>query len=546
MHASVLPFLENEACERRRVTPDRRLGLPRPGLERPARIGSRAGPVVGEDPRLDRPDRTAPAPGWSERPALPIALGGALKPFAAVLPSHQRREPGRRCGVAHPGELSLALVPALRKPPLPVLVPLTGAPLRVVPVLGHQRIVEPSGRAAVRRIGYAASSAARHLVRASAPNLLSGSRSAHSVAQMSEAILNPTNMSDAADGLQADALRAHDWAGEPFLHPGEEPAEALAPGTARRLALDEALTELEAGRKTPSARWKVRFGLMLGLERILSSKPPTTASGTELRRHQIDALAGMLTELIAANQRSAIEDENGNGNGHVDAELEEEDELELSGTRAGGRRRRAAARVRGRGRRRRAPLPLPPPDGFGQDDRSRRLRRGGALARNPDPHPPPPPRHPVPERPDDGGVRRALHRRDRDREGAAARRSDHDPDLRLVRAPRRLALARGLPARDLRRGAHGARREDERGDPQLPRADLHRHDRDRAADREAGLGRLPRLGRRPPARGRRTERPDRPAPLPPPRRRPRRSTPSRSSAATSRSARSPRRSTTRL
>ncbi len=149
---------------------------------------------------------------------------------------------------------------------------------------------------------------------------------------MSEAILNPTNMSDAADGLQADALRAHDWAGEPFLHPGEEPAEALAPGTARRLALDEALTELEAGRKTPSARWKVRFGLMLGLERILSSKPPTTASGTELRRHQIDALAGMLTELIAANQRSAIEDENGNGNGHVDAELEEEDELELSGT----------------------------------------------------------------------------------------------------------------------------------------------------------------------------------------------------------------------
>ena len=52
---------------------------------------------------------------------------------------------------------------------------------------------------------------------------------------------------------------------------------------------------------------------MLGLERVLATPSPTTASGTSLRRHQIDALAGMLTELIAANQRAA--DENGNGNG---------------------------------------------------------------------------------------------------------------------------------------------------------------------------------------------------------------------------------------
>ena len=139
---------------------------------------------------------------------------------------------------------------------------------------------------------------------------------------MSEAILNPTLTSDATDGLNADALRAQKWAGEPFLHPGEEPGEALAPGTARRAALDEALTELNAGRKAPSSRWKVRFGFLLGLERVLSMKPPTTAAGTELRKHQIDALAGMLTELIAANQRHA-EDENGNGNG--DAELEPED-----------------------------------------------------------------------------------------------------------------------------------------------------------------------------------------------------------------------------
>ena len=91
---------------------------------------------------------------------------------------------------------------------------------------------------------------------------------------------------------------------------------------------------------------------------------------------------------------------------------------------------------------------------------------------------------------------------------------DHDPDLRLVRAPRRLGRPRRVPARDRRRGAHRPRREDERGDPQLPGAALRRHDRDRAADRQAGLGRLPGLGRRPAAPGRGAPRPDRAAARP--------------------------------
>src|SRR5215210_6681213 len=145
---------------------------------------------------------------------------------------------------------------------------------------------------------------------------------------MSEAILNPTQPSDAAEVLTADALRAEAWAGEPFLHSGEEPAQVLAPGTARRAALDEALAEITAGRRAPTPRWKVRFGLLLGLERVLSSKPPTTAAGTELRKHQVDALAGMLTELIAANQRQVEVEENGNGLVEVFPEPEEdEDEL---------------------------------------------------------------------------------------------------------------------------------------------------------------------------------------------------------------------------
>jgi ribonuclease E len=151
---------------------------------------------------------------------------------------------------------------------------------------------------------------------------------------MYETDLNPTHpSSEPAKGLEAAALRAQAWYGEPFLHPGEDPAAALAPGTARRGALDDAVAEMDAGARTPSSAWRVHYGLMLGLERVLASPRPQTASGTELRRHQVDALAGMLTELIAANQREAEESGNGNGNGHVagtgDADTVESDPAEL-------------------------------------------------------------------------------------------------------------------------------------------------------------------------------------------------------------------------
>ena len=109
---------------------------------------------------------------------------------------------------------------------------------------------------------------------------------------MQEAI-QPIILSEAADPLAADAYRAEAWAGEPFLRDGEDPAEVLAPGTARRRALDDALAEIEAGRRFPSSPWRVRYGLMLGLERVLADPAPHTAAGTPLRRHQIDALAGL-------------------------------------------------------------------------------------------------------------------------------------------------------------------------------------------------------------------------------------------------------------
>src|SRR5437868_5390047 len=142
---------------------------------------------------------------------------------------------------------------------------------------------------------------------------------------MQEAIQQTTTFAEATDPLAAAAYRAEAWAGEPFLRDGEDPAQALAPGTARRLALDEAIAEIDGGHRTPSPGWKVRYGLMLGLERVLAEPEPRTKAGTALRRHQVDALAGMLTELIAATQR---EEEKENGNGHAVAEVEEEDDEE--------------------------------------------------------------------------------------------------------------------------------------------------------------------------------------------------------------------------
>jgi ribonuclease E len=136
---------------------------------------------------------------------------------------------------------------------------------------------------------------------------------------------------EAMDDIVSRAREAESWAGEPFLHADEEPAVVLAAGTARRRALDDALAEMDAGRRGPSPQWKVRFGLMLGLERVLTQEEPQLAAGTTLRRHQVDALAGMLTELIAANQKPL---EGANGNGHAavedpaeaDAEEDEDDE----------------------------------------------------------------------------------------------------------------------------------------------------------------------------------------------------------------------------
>src|ERR671938_1816507 len=148
---------------------------------------------------------------------------------------------------------------------------------------------------------------------------------------MQEIKEQPTAASEATDGLAASALRAEAWAGEPFLREGEDPAIVLAPGTSRRCALDEASAEIDGGRRKPSPQWKGRFALMLGLERVLAEQPPHLASGTELRRHQVDALAGMLTQLIASHE----EQQNGNGVAAVEEATEEDEDDDEHGEDAG-------------------------------------------------------------------------------------------------------------------------------------------------------------------------------------------------------------------
>ena len=240
---------------------------------------------------------------------------------------------------------------------------------------------------------------------------------------------------------------------------------------------------------------------MLGLERVLTSRPPRLASGTELRRHQIDALAGMLTELIAAAQAAArASKRKRRATPRLEAEEEDEDELEPA----------AASEVDGD----ELAAPLSPEEDPGAVRRFRfrhptasgktiaaagfveAARTLGVLILT---H-----RRLLVSQFNRDLAERGLRRPDRRRRSNAGR-SHRRPNPLTIQTYAWFARhwrdlnPRGVSPRDRRRGAHRPRREDERCDPQLHESDLHRHDRDRAADREAGLRRLPGFGRRPAA-----------------------------------------------
>ena len=154
----------------------------------------------------------------------------------------------------------------------------------------------------------------------------------------------------------AEISRAEKLVRERFVHAGEDPAVALAEGTPRRWALDMALEELRADPKAkhPSTAWRRRFSLLLGLERVLSEDEPKLVDGTVLSAHQVDALSGTLTALLAEAQRSAPA---ANGKAGASASPELLASADILGPDepppSAGRARRQGTGGRGRGRTRR-------------------------------------------------------------------------------------------------------------------------------------------------------------------------------------------------
>ncbi len=129
----------------------------------------------------------------------------------------------------------------------------------------------------------------------------------------------------AAVPSSADIERAAEFAREPFLLDGEGP-EALAPGTARRRAMDAALSEIDAGAEYPSIEWRRDFSLLLGLERFLADEPPKLRDGAELNPHQVDALSGTLAELMAQQQVITDDERRNLAAAAAESEIDEEAE----------------------------------------------------------------------------------------------------------------------------------------------------------------------------------------------------------------------------
>jgi ribonuclease E len=127
-----------------------------------------------------------------------------------------------------------------------------------------------------------------------------------------------------------DLKRAEEFTREPIVLDGEDPAVALADGTARRAGVDAALAEIEAGRTEPSVEWRRDYSLILGLERLLSEEEPHLVDGTTLSAHQVDALSGTLIALTSEVQASAAR--NGSSrNGSTPVEELPSAEVEIEG-----------------------------------------------------------------------------------------------------------------------------------------------------------------------------------------------------------------------
>jgi ribonuclease E len=143
----------------------------------------------------------------------------------------------------------------------------------------------------------------------------------------------------ASELSEADLERVREFSREPILLEGET-IKDLTAGTARRLAVDAALAELDAGAEVPSFDWRRDYSLLLGLERLLDQDRPHLNDGAELNEHQVDALSGTLAaisgELEGASGEARRNGRNGgskpaaaeNGAGaNGDSELEDDDDV---------------------------------------------------------------------------------------------------------------------------------------------------------------------------------------------------------------------------
>ncbi|MGH2905755.1 MAG: DEAD/DEAH box helicase [Solirubrobacterales bacterium] len=100
----------------------------------------------------------------------------------------------------------------------------------------------------------------------------------------------------------ADIKRVEDFTREPLVLNGDDPKDALAQGTLRRRAFDEALAEIDGGAEDVSRDWARTYSLVMGLERVISDPEPKLVDGTVLNAHQVDVLSGTLAALMTEDE----------------------------------------------------------------------------------------------------------------------------------------------------------------------------------------------------------------------------------------------------
>ena len=266
----------------------------------------------------------------------------------------------------------------------------------------------------------------------------------------------------ATDELVAAAKRAGEWAGEPFLHNGEEPPQALAPGTApapgaRRSAGRDrggpqgAVPRVE-GALRAHARPRARALREAAEARFRHRAAPPSDRRAGRDAHRADrrraAQRGARERERQRSSRSTSDEEDDEPEPEAEAQVDEEPEAEEEPP----PEEDPGAVRRYRFRHPTASGKTIAAAGFVEAARTmgvlilthRRLLVSQFIR----------------ELTAEGyGDRLTPDRRAR-QEAAQAEPGDH-PDVRVVRAPRRQHRPRRVPARHRRRGAHGARREDE-------------------------------------------------------------------------------------